>query len=135
MGDTPIMTTALANITVKNCTVNGADRAIELRGTENLTIEDNSFRNIAGRTILLSFDGTPYTGTVTVKDNTANTLGERFLRATNITGDITVTGNTLSGCNGADADVIKITDATGAVNVADNTIPDGKTVTVPAAAE
>lgn len=124
-----VLTTAMKNITVTSCTVDGAYQLLELRGTENLTVTGNTLKNLAKHAILLAFDGTPYTGTVTITDNTVSGLAERFLRAANVNATLTVTGNTVTDYTGADDDIVKITDHTGTVTVEGNTFPDGKTVT------
>ncbi len=127
---TPVLTASLKNITIRGCTVEEAYQVVELRGTENLTIEGNTFKNIADRVILLAGD-VPYTGTLSVKNNTADGLGERFLRATAIEGTVTVTGNTVTNYTGADTDIIKITGTPASCTVEGNTLPDGATVTTP----
>lgn len=129
---TTVLNTGLKNITVKNCKVTGVHQVLEIRGAENVTVEGNTFESIADRAILLAGE-TPYTGTVTVKNNTVTGLGERFLRANAIEGAITVTGNSITDYTGSDHDVIKITGTPTACTVENNTLPEGKEVTVPQA--
>ena len=124
-----VLTTAIKNITVSNCTVDGAYQMLELRGTENLTITNNTLKNVAMHAILLAADGTPYTGTVTITDNTVSGLSERFLRANELTATVVVSGNTVTDYLGADADIVKITAATGTVTVEGNSFPEGTTIT------
>lgn len=132
-----VMSAGLKNITVTNCTVDGAYQVMELRGTEGLTVKNNSFKNIAKHVLLLAADGTPYSASITVTDNTADTIAERFLRMADVAANavITVTGNTVTGytpADPADIDVIKITaaHADAAITTSGNTLPAGSTVTV-----
>lgn len=116
------------DLTIKNCYVEGAYQVIEIRPTENVTISDNEFKDIKMHTLLLSGASPRVYQNVVVENNTADGLGERFLRAASVDG-ITVTGNTIKNYNGADNDVIKLTNTTDA-NVTGNTLPTGSTVTV-----
>lgn len=137
VGDTKVLTTVTKNVTVTNCKINGAYQGIQLRGTENLTIKNNEFRNMAMHCILLAFDGTPYTGTISIENNKATSINERFLRADSIDADLTVKSNTIADAKGTDTDLIKITNVTdpAKMTVTSNKLPDGFTVTIPEAEE
>ena len=117
-----------ANLTIKDCYVEGAYQVIEIRPTENVTITNNEFKDIKMHTLLLSGASPRVYQNVVVENNTAGGLGERFLRVASVDG-ITVTGNTIENYNGADNDVIKLTNATNA-DVSGNTIPSVYTWTV-----
>ena len=84
-------TSSLANITVKNCTFNDGYQFIELRQTNNLTIEGNTINNTAQHNILLAADPNSgqYSGIIKIVGNTSNGAKERFIRASAM-GDSTV---------------------------------------------
>ena len=124
----------MKSITVKNCAVDGAHQIMELRGTENVTVENNTFKNVAMQTILLTVDGTNYTGAIVVKGHTADAIAERFVRVSGVAegATVTITNNTVTNYTGADTDIVKVSSANGAtVTVEGNTFPEGTTVTVP----
>ncbi len=114
------------NLTITDCEVNGAYQVVEIRPTQGVTITNNKFTNTEARVILLSGGDDRYAD-VKITGNVADGMGERFLRATKVDG-IVVTGNTLTNCNGTDADVIKIDNST-EVTVDGNTVPADKTIT------
>ncbi len=122
-----ILTTDVKNIAITNCTVVGAYMVVELRESENITISGNTFTNIVDRNILLPHnkDAEYYTGNINITNNISNGLGERFIRMDAIDAKVTITGNTISGYNGPDDDVIKITNITGAYTIEGNTF-DGQ---------
>ena len=114
-----IMTAGLMkDITINNCVVDKVYQVIELRGTENVSITNNTFTNISDRVILLPIDGVAYTGTITITGNTAVNIGERFVRfngqgytevdGENVYATIIVSNNTIVGFTGTDKTVIKI---------------------------
>ncbi len=116
----PLMTTGLKNVSVLNCNVTGAYMVLELRATENVTVKNNTFKNIKAQMILLPTDGGSYTGTITVTGNTVNGLSERFLRVNGSSATIIVTGNTVTGYDGEDTDIVKITKQSGTTTVENN---------------
>ena len=128
-----VMPAACKNITIKNCVVDGAHQVTELRGTENVTIEGNTFKNIAMQTLLINANDPHFTGTITIKDNTVDTISERFIRMNNVDGDVVITGNKVTNYTGADEDIIKVTNVTGTVTCEGNEVPDGALITLPEA--
>lgn len=132
-----LFTSSRRNITVKNCTVEGVHQAVELRGTENVTLVNNTVTNIAERCFLLSTTSTPYTGTVTITGNTVSGLGDRFFRATRLSGaKLVLTDNTVSGYVNFDGepeeDIVKVTESTLSELVFENNdLPEDMTVTLP----
>ena len=135
---TPVLVGVMKNVTVKNCVVDGAYQVMELRGIENVTIVDNTFKNIAKQTLLLNKANGTFSGTITIKGNTAENIAERFIRMDGVADGATVIieNNAVNGYTGEDEDIIKVTNADGAtVTLAVNTLPEGMTVTVPTPAE
>ena len=105
--------TAAKNITITGNTVDGIARLCELRGAENVTITNNIISNTYLHAILLAKDGINYSGNVTITDNEADGIGERFVRMAGA-GDATVVirDNVITNYKGADSDYIKVTDFT-----------------------
>ena len=103
--------TAAKNLTITGNEVNGIARLCELRGTENVTITNNIIKNTYIHGILLSKDTYNYSGNVTITDNYADGIKERFVRMAGA-GDATVVvkDNTIVNYRGSDADYIKVTD-------------------------
>ena len=114
-----LMTVSYKNITVINCTISGVETAIELCGTENVTVSGNTFADVGAYVILMN-GNTAYTGTVTVTDNAVDGCGNRFLLADNVTADLVVTGNTVANYIGTNTDIVNVTNMTGNATVADN---------------
>ena len=106
--------TAAKNLTITGNEVNGIARLCELRGTENVTITNNTIKNTYLHGILLSKDpnGSYYSGNVTITDNYADGIKERFVRMAGA-GDATVVvkDNTIVNYRGSDADYIKVADS------------------------
>ena len=126
-------TATAKNITITNNTVDGIARLCELRGTENVTISHNTIKNTALHGILLAKDtnGEFYSGNVTITENYAEAIHERFVRMAGA-GDavVVIKDNIISNYLGADADYIKVTDGTN-VTIENNTLANSTTVTVP----
>ena len=103
--------TAAKNLTITGNEVNGIARLCELRGTENVTITNNTIKNTYIHGILLSKDTYNYSGNVTITDNYAEGIKDRFVRMAGA-GDATVVvkDNTIVNYSGSDADYIKVTD-------------------------
>ena len=123
-----VMTTGVKNLTITNCTVTGAYQVIESRAMENLKITNNTFSGIKERDMLITSDATnhpdkTYTGKITITGNTSTGGEERFVRASlnNSSATVTIKNNTITNYKGADADWIKVTDATGTVDIQNNT--------------
>ena len=105
--------TAAKNIVIENNTVDGIARLCELRQAENVTISNNTIKNTALHGILLSVDNGTYSGNVTITDNYAEGINERFVRMAGA-GDavVVIKDNLIKGYKGADEDFIKVTDGT-----------------------
>ena len=105
--------TAAKNIVIENNTVDGIARLCELRQAENVTISNNTIKNTALHGILLSVDNGTYSGNVTITDNYAEGINERFVRMAGA-GDavVVIKDNLIKGYKGADKDFIKVTDGT-----------------------
>ena len=103
--------TAAKNLTITGNEVNGIARLCELRGTENVTITNNIIKNTYIHGILLSKDTYNYSGNVTITDNYADGIKDRFVRMAGA-GDATVVvkDNTIVNYQGNEADYIKVTD-------------------------
>lgn len=129
--DATIMTVGLLkDIKVTNCYIENVYQVLELRGTENVTITGNTFKNISDRVLLFAKDdkGPAYTGTITIDNNTVDTIGERFVRLFNNEGTVVISNNEITNYNGADADIIKVSPTVSleAVTVENNTLGDDK---------
>ena len=105
--------TAAKNIVIENNTVDGIARLCELRQTENVTITNNTIKNTALHGILLPVDGGTYSGNVTITNNIAEGINERFVRMAGA-GDaaVVIKDNLIKGYEGDDEDFIKVTDGT-----------------------
>ena len=105
--------TAAKNVTITNNTVDGIARLCELRQTENVTITGNTIKNTALHGMLLPVDGGTYSGNVTITDNTAEGIKERFVRMAGA-GDavVVIKDNVIKSYKGTDSDYIKVTDGT-----------------------
>lgn len=123
----------LKDITVTGCTFNGGYMGLELRETNGLTITGNTFKSVSSRDILLPVNsGCAYSGTITITGNTADSSGERFVRASGIGGaTLIIKDNTITNYLGADDDYIKVEGATGTITISGNdaTAADGRTLT------
>ncbi len=130
-GEAYTFVSSLANITVKNCTFNGGYMGLELRETENLTIEDNTFNGISSRDILLPVNtGCTYEGEVKIIGNISNGAGNRFVRASGIgAAALTIKDNQVVNYKGGDADFIKAEGVTGTYTVENNKL-DGTVIEV-----
>ena len=115
--------TAAKNITISNNVVDGIARLCELRQTENVTITGNTIKNTALHGMLLPVDGGTYSGNVTITDNTAEGINERFVRMAGA-GDavVVIKDNVIKHYKGADSDYIKVTDGTGTNVTIENNI-------------
>ena len=126
-----VMTAGIKNLSITGCEVEDAYMVIESRAMENLTITDNIFKNIKARDMLITSDTTnypqiTYTGTVTITGNKSDGGEERFVRASGIgNATLIITGNTITNYKGGDLDYIKVSGATGATAIENNTITDG----------
>ncbi len=69
------------NVSIENCIVE-ADRVVAIDGVENVTIRNNTFKNIKNRDILLSqgSNGQDVKGKVLIVNNTSDGSTERFIR-------------------------------------------------------
>ena len=105
--------TAAKNIVIENNTVDGIARLCELRQTENVTITNNTIKNTALHGILLPVDNGTYSGNVTITNNIAEGINERFVRMAGA-GDavVVIKDNIINNYKGADEDYIKVTDGT-----------------------
>ena len=105
--------TAAKNITITGNTVDGIARLCELRQTENVTISNNTINNTYLHGMLLTVDGGTYSGNVTITDNYAEGINERFVRMAGAEDAVVVIkDNLIKGYKGADEDFIKVTDGT-----------------------
>ena len=97
------------NITLSGNTVDGVARLCELRGTENVTITNNTIKNTYEHGMLLA--GGNYSGNVTITGNTASGINDRFVRMAGA-GDavVVIKDNNIVNYMGEDADYIKVTD-------------------------
>ena len=110
--------TAAKNITISNNVVDGIARLCELRQTENVTITGNTINNTYLHGMLLPVDNGKYSGNVTITDNIADGIKERFVRMAGAGNAVVVIkDNTIINYKGADADYIKVTDVTDDTNV------------------
>ncbi|MBQ7573639.1 MAG: hypothetical protein IJT23_05215 [Clostridia bacterium] len=121
---------SLANITVKNCTFNGGLRLLELRETNNLTIEGNTINNTAQHNILLPANtGCTYSGIIKIVGNTSNGItSERFIRATAMgNSEVIVEDNAVTNYTSTDKNFVKIDGVTsgGTYSIENNTF-DGR---------
>ncbi len=123
--------TAAKNVTIANNIVDGIARLCELRQANNVTITGNTIKNTALHGMLLPVDGGTYSGNVTIQNNTAEGIRERFVRADG-TGDavVVIKDNVLINYQGTDADYIKVTNGTN-VTIENNTFAQSATVIVP----
>ena len=105
--------TAAKNIVLENNYVDGIARLCELRQTENVTITGNTIKNTYLHGMLLTVDHGTYSGNVTITDNTAEKINERFVRMAGA-GDavVVIKDNLINDYQGADSDFIKVTDGT-----------------------
>lgn len=122
-----VMTAGIKNLTIKGCEVTGAYMVIESRAMENLKIQNNVFKNIKARDMLITSDTTnypdnTYTGEITITGNTSIEGEERFIRASLNNSDaiVVITGNTIIDYKGQDPDYIKVSDGNN-VTIENNT--------------
>lgn len=121
-GDTFTFSPTLKDITVTGCTFNGGYMGLELRETDGLTITGNTFNGVSSRDILLPVnEGCTYSGTITITSNSADSSGNRFVRASGI-GDanLIIKDNTITNYLGEDDDYIKVSGATGTITISGN---------------
>ena len=113
--------TAAKDITIANNVVDGIARLCELRQANNVTITGNTIKNTALHGMLLPVDGGTYSGNVTIQNNTAEGIRDRFVRMAGA-GDavVVVKDNIINNYLGADEDYIKVTDGTN-VTIKNNT--------------
>ena len=109
--DNSTFETAAKNIIIENNTVDGIARLCELRQTENVTIKGNTIKNTALHGMLLTVDHGQYTGNVSLTDNRADGIHNRFVRMAGA-GDavVVIKDNIITNYLGADEDFIKVTD-------------------------
>lgn len=127
-------TSSRKDITVKDCTVENTFGLVSLLGTENVTVTGNSLKNLTGAAILLAADTAPYTGTVTVTDNSVFGLGDRFLLAEKLADvSLTLTGNSVASYKGTATDIVKAEEDSTLRELTNenNTFPKDKTVVLP----
>ena len=114
--------TAAKNITITDNTVDGIARLCELRQAENVTIKGNTIRNTALHGMLLAVDGGTYSGKVTITDNIAEGIHERFVRMAGAgAAEVVIKDNIINNYLGTDADYIKVTDGSN-VTIENNTL-------------
>lgn len=119
-----ILTTEWADIKISGCNVSNVHQAIELRNVTNLDIVDNNFKNIRQRDILLagtSVNSGAIKGEINITGNTSNGSTERFLRASVVPGNITISNNAIINWAGTDEEFIKISSVTGTISGSGNT--------------
>ena len=116
-------TTAAKNIVITGNEVDGIARLCELRQTENVTITENTIKNTYLHGILLPVaNGGTYSGNVTITNNIAEGIRERFVRMAGAGNAVVVIeNNTIKNYLGADADYIKVTDGNN-VTIENNTL-------------
>ena len=121
------------NVKIIGNTVDGIARLCELRGTENVEITGNTIKNTAEHGMLLT--GSGYSGTITITGNTADSIGNRFVRMAGADeAKVVITGNTITNYKGKDADLIKVTDlTTGILTIENNAISGNTAVALQAA--
>ncbi len=119
-------TTAAKNVTIEGNTVEGIARLCELRGTENVTITNNTIKNTYLHAILLAKDGINYSGDITITGNKADGIRERFVRMSGAgNANVVIKNNTISNYHGKDPDYIKVTDSNGNLTIENNTYSVG----------
>lgn len=120
----------IQNITLSNSVVSGLYQILNINEVENLTVEDNTFEDIADRGILLTpiVEGgeaiSAITGTITISDNEATMTAQRFIRMNTLTPvTVVISGNTVVGQpNADDGSIAKLTLAAGStVTCSENT--------------
>lgn len=102
-----IITQYRKNITISNCTLNNLYQGMRIYYAENLTISNNKFNNVKGQNILLNSG--KFEGNITIEGNTSTGSTERFIRMTNLKGNLCVKGNKVENYSGEDTDIVKIT--------------------------
>ena len=113
--------TAAKDITIANNVVDGIARLCELRQANNVTITGNTIKNTALHGMLLPVDGGTYSGNVTIQNNTAEGIRDRFVRMAGAGNAVVVIkDNIINNYLGADEDYIKVTDGTN-VTIENNT--------------
>lgn len=121
-----------SNIIITGNTVDGIARLCELRQTENVIITDNVIKNTALHGVLLAVFGGTYGGDITITGNTADSIGDRFVRMAGA-GDanVVIKDNTITKYLGKNAYFIMVEGGT--LTTEDNTITYGSTESVQAA--
>ena len=129
-----VMTAGVKNLTITGCEVTGAHQVIETRQMENLTITNNTFKNIESRDMMIgaaSGEGS-YTGTITITGNKSTYGEERFIRGTGIgNATLVIKDNVISVYGGTDTDYIKVEGATGAREISGNIAANDLYVNIP----
>ena len=130
-----VMTTGVKNLTITDCEVIGAHQVIETRQMENLTITNNTFKNIESRDIMIaaaSGEGT-YTGTITITGNYSIYGEERFIRGAGIGNATLVIKDNKVDVYGSTnpTDYIKVDGATGEREVSGNIAANDLYVNIP----
>ena len=122
------------NISIENCSIS-ADRVLVVDGVENLSVVNNTFKNIKNRDLNFSQGGSSKSvaGNVIISGNTSDGGTERFIRIGDATQmNLVITGNTITNYAGGDSDYIKVTGTPLTKTVMGNTATaaDGRTLTV-----
>ena len=115
-------TTAAKNIVITGNEVDGIARLCELRQTENVTITENTIKNTYLHGILLTVaNGGTYSGNVTITDNYAEGIKDRFVRL-NGAGDavVVIKDNVIADYKGNEEDYIKYSNSNN-VTIENNT--------------
>ena len=103
------------NVTVTNCTVDGAYRLIGIsHESKNVTVTSNTIKNVTSQGVHLANSGEIHSGTVVVSDNVFNVDNNaRFIRFANVdNAELIITNNEVYGYTptaGSENDYIKIT--------------------------
>ena len=106
------------NITIKDCTMNALHQGVKINYAENLTISGNNFNNVKGRDMLLGTTGNGLIGTINITSNTSDGATERFIRMTNLKGNLSVVNNVVTNYSGADTDMVKISNIDSSASIA-----------------
>ena len=105
------------NVTVTNCEVDGAARLLTTAGAKNVTVTNNTIKNVTkvGINISDEFDGHINSGTIVISNNvyTGTNNTARFIRCAHVDdAKLIITDNQATGyyaATGSDKDYIKIT--------------------------
>ena len=103
------------NVTITNCTVDGAARLLTTGASKNITITNNTINNVTEHGIHLSNSNGIHSGTIVVSNNTfnGNNTNARFIRFADVdNAKLIITDNEVRGyvpTAGDENDYIKIT--------------------------